>query len=130
MSPTATMREKPAFGVVPDWHVMPTRGGGWRVYDGGRPVPGAEFTRKNDAVKFAREKAAESNAGEPDRGKHRKVVISSRAKYKTEVVGNGIERFVTLPGEPPPRRQFGSMRGQVWMSPDFDDPLEFKGDDE
>jgi antitoxin (DNA-binding transcriptional repressor) of toxin-antitoxin stability system len=25
--------------------------------------------------------------------------------------------------KPPPNRVFGQHRGQVWMSPDFDDPL-------
>ena len=25
--------------------------------------------------------------------------------------------------EPPPKRVFGQHRGQVWTSPDFDDPL-------
>jgi hypothetical protein len=123
------MREKPVFNVILDWHVIPTRRS-WLVYDGGELIRDVEFTREEDAIAFAREKAAESNASEPDPSKHRKVVISTREMFKT-VVENGVERFVTLPGEPPPRRRFGSMRGMVWMSPDFDDPLpEFEEDDE
>jgi hypothetical protein len=27
------------------------------------------------------------------------------------------------------RRQRGSAKGQIWMSPDFDEPLEGQGDD-
>ena len=130
MSPTASMREEPVFNVILDWHVIPRRRGGWLVYDGGELIRDVEFAREEDAIAFAREKAAQSNASEPDPGKHRKVVISSRDIFKT-VVENGVERFVDLPGEPPPRRGSGSLKGYVWMSPDFDDPLpEFEEDDE
>ncbi len=129
MSPTAGMREKPVFNVILDWHVIPTRRS-WLVYDGGELIRDIEFAREEDAIAFAREKAAQSNASEPDPGKHRKVVISTREMFKT-VVEDGVERFVTLPGEPPPCRGFGSLEGRVWMSPDFDDPLpEFEEDDE
>jgi hypothetical protein len=129
MSRTAGMREKPVFNVILDWHVIPTRRS-WLVYDGGELIRDVEFAREEDAIAFAREKADESNASEPDPNKHRKVVISTREMFKT-VVEDGVERFVTVPGEPPPRRGFGSMEGRVWMSPDFDDPLpEFEEDDE
>lgn len=129
MPHTAVMDEKPVFNVILDWHVIPARRS-WLVYDGGELIRDIEFTREEDAIAFAREKAAESNASEPDPSKHRKVVISTREMFKT-VVENGVERFVTLPGEPPPRRGSGSLKGYVWMSPDFDDPLpEFEEDDE
>ncbi|HEY0021465.1 MAG TPA: DUF2188 domain-containing protein [Longimicrobium sp.] len=130
MSPTAGMREKPRLDTISHWHVLPIPGGGWHVFDGGTPTPVGEFARKKDAVALAREKAAASNAGQKDPKKHRRVIISPRAIYKTEIVGN-VERFVPLPGEPPPRRAFGSLAGRVWMSPDFDDPLpEFEEEDE
>lgn len=122
MSPTAVMREKPVLTGIAHWHVMPIPGGGWHVLDGGKPDAVGEFARKRDAVALARQKAAESNAAEPDPEKHCKVIVHSRAMFKTEVK-DGLERFVTLPGEDPPRREFGSMAGEVWMSPDFDNPL-------
>lgn len=131
MSRTAVMSEKPDLKVIPDWHVLSySRSGRWEVRDGGKSIPVAEFARKEDAVAFAMEKAAESNASEPDPGKHRNVVISPPEMFKTVTEG-GYTRFVPMPGEPPPRRGFGSMEGRVWMSPDFDDPLpEFEEDDE
>lgn len=124
MSPTAGMREKPVFNVILDWHVIPMPRGGWLVYDGGRLVDGAEFDQEEDAIAFASERAAESNAAEPDPSKHRQVVVSSRDMYRT-VTEDGITRLLPLPGYKP-----RDMRGTAWMAPDFDAPLDFCEADE
>jgi prevent-host-death family protein len=36
--------------------------------------------------------------------------------------GKPVAKLVPLPSGPP-RRVFGSMRGQIWIADDFDDPL-------
>jgi hypothetical protein len=103
--------------------VIPTRRS-WLVYDGGKLVDGAEFDQEEDAIAFARERAAESNADEPDPSKHRQVVVSSRDMYRT-VTEDGITRLLPRPGYKP-----RDMRGRVWMAPDFDAPLDFCEADE
>ena len=123
MSPTADVREKPVFNVILDWHVIPTRRS-WLVYDGGELIRDVEFAREEDAIAFATEKAAQSNAAEPDPSKHRQVVVSSRDMYRS-VTENGITRLLPLPGYKP-----RDMKGRVWMAPDFDAPLDFCEADE
>jgi len=37
--------------------------------------------------------------------------------------GKPVARLVPYADDAPPRRRLGAMRGQIWMAPDFDDPL-------
>jgi antitoxin (DNA-binding transcriptional repressor) of toxin-antitoxin stability system len=39
------------------------------------------------------------------------------------LVEQGEEVVITHDDQPKVKRMFGQHRGQVWMSPDFDDPL-------
>jgi hypothetical protein len=42
-----------------------------------------------------------------------------------ELEGKQIRLVVEeVPSSPKKRRQSGSAKGQIWMSPDFDEPLE------
>lgn len=44
------------------------------------------------------------------------------AKTKAEKEKTGNEKFTKVEGNP--ERGFGSLKGKIWMSPDFDEPLE------
>lgn len=44
------------------------------------------------------------------------------AKSKAEKQKAGKESFTKVEGNP--ERGFGSLKGKIWMSPDFDEPLE------
>jgi len=37
--------------------------------------------------------------------------------------GKPMARLVPLEGAEKPKRQFGRLKGKIWMSDDFDDPL-------
>ncbi len=37
--------------------------------------------------------------------------------------GKPVARLVPLEGDEKPKRQFGRLKGKIWISDDFDDPL-------
>jgi hypothetical protein len=103
----------------PAWYVLPKEEGGWRVHDGGKPAPTAEFARKADAVAFARRQAACRCAD----GRRRDVFIFNRPRKLSPEDRERLRGYDyrTPRPAPPGGRGFGSLRGKIWMSDDFDE---------
>lgn len=57
---------------------------------------------------------------------HLSRLLEAVAKGEEVVIakaGKPMARLVPLEGEEKPKRQFGRLKGKIWVSDDFDDPL-------
>lgn len=112
------MTDETPQGQAPGWYVLPKPEGGWRVHDGGKPVPTAVFDRKADAIAFARRQAACPCAAAA--GQRKRVYIFNRPRPLSPERLRAL-RVLDLKTPRPGPRQPGSMRGKLWMSDDFDE---------
>ncbi|HEX8391178.1 MAG TPA: DUF2188 domain-containing protein [Longimicrobium sp.] len=108
-------------GQAPGWYVLPKPEGGWRVHDGGKPVPTAVFDRKADAIAFARRQAACpcATAG----GRRKRVYIFTRPRPLTPERLRELRQLdlkTPRPAPPGGRTSSGKPR-MMWMSDDFDE---------
>jgi hypothetical protein len=115
------MSDETPLSQPPGWYVLPKPGGGWRVHDGGTPAPAAVFTRKTDAIAFARRQSAGSCPCARDSGGTRKPVVIFNRPRKVSPEELRTLRAVDLTTPRPGPRQPGSARGMIWMADDFDE---------
>lgn len=100
----------PAPGKI---HVTPLPQGGWAVKRNGVPTPLQQFSRKREAVAYARSLGAAEE-----------VVIHDRGELAYTVEQNGkIIRF-RGPRAGRAKPKFGSAQGLITIAEDFEAPLE------